>query len=123
MAKLNVRIDDSLDEALEIAVAKRKTTKQAATASALAEWLQRAPINSETTSIHQASALNEDERDILAMLRERPDRDFLFSSLQTTVRHALEQYRRKWKAEKTEATKEKTASKSRQPERRSTGTR
>lgn len=44
-----------------------------------------------------AIELTEDQLDVLAMLSEDPKRAFLFQSVQTTVNHALEEYREKWK--------------------------
>lgn len=41
--------------------------------------------------------LTDDQLDILAILSEDPKRALLFQAVQTTVKHALEEYREKWK--------------------------
>lgn len=63
--------------------------------------------------------LTEDQRDILAIIND-PRKDFLFTSVRSTVTHALEQYRKNFKPKTTAKTK--AAGSSRGHERQSTGT-
>lgn len=58
-----------------------------------------APVEPAQTS--NFIALTEDQLDILAILSEDPERAFLFQTVQTTVTHALEEYRQKWKPKNT----------------------
>lgn len=118
--RLNVRISEDLDVRFEVEVAKRRTTKQDATTEALESWLsaaQSSPGGVQNRTELQ-SGLTEDHRDLIDMLATDPKKALVFAALQTTVKHALEEYRAKWKPKsETKATSPRA-----QHQRRPTGT-
>lgn len=67
--------------------------------------------------------LTADERDILAILRADRKQSLAIGAAQTIIGEALEEYRRKHKPPSEQQNAEKTPNKSRQPQRRSGGTR
>lgn len=124
-ATTTARIPVSLDDELLEVIRQRPRGQKPSKGELLAKAWEKAksiPISDESRVAQNRAAepsLTEEQRDILAMLGEDPDKDFLFSSIQTTVAHALEQYRRKWKPQTKAADQGETGRSHRRP----TGTR
>jgi hypothetical protein len=113
--KTGIELPKKLLKAVRIATAQREVKMKDAAREAFQAWLVIVgDVTTKDAAIPEVAQqatipeLTEDQRDILAMLAEDPNRDFLFSSLQTTVKHALEQYRSKWKPPDKKTTKART---------------
>lgn len=101
MAKITVELNEDQHERFVRAKMRRKERSLqslmiGATEKLLAETSD-SPAYSREAKPHHGPDLTEDQIDILAILAENPKRGLLFQAVQTTVKHALEEYRDKFK--------------------------